>query len=54
LQWYSVNYQIALPMFFFGSTTLLKAVTTSHISHIALWSALTLVTAYLIARIHAA
>lgn len=54
LQWYSVNYQIALPMFFFGSATLLKAVTASHLRHTAWWSALTLITAYLIARIHAA
>jgi hypothetical protein len=54
LQWYSVNYQIALPMFFFGSATLLKAVTATHLRHTVLWSALTLVTAYLIARIHAA
>jgi hypothetical protein len=54
LQWYSVNYQIALPMFFFGSATLLKAVTATQLRQAVWWSALTLVTAYLIARIHAA
>jgi len=54
LQWYSVNYQIALPMFFFGSATLLRAVTTTNLRHTLWWSALTLMTAYLIARIHAA
>jgi len=41
-------------MFFFGSATLLKAVTAAQLRHTVWWSALTLVTAYLIARIHAA
>lgn len=54
LQWYSVNYQIALPLFFFGSATLLKTVTSKGTPTTLFWSALTLVTAYLIARIHAA
>jgi len=54
LQWYSANYQITLPMFFFGSATMLKAVTATDLRHTAWWSALTLVTAFLIARIHAA
>jgi hypothetical protein len=54
LQWYSVTYQIALPMFFFGSAALLKSVTTEGIPSTLLWSALTLITAYMIARIHAA
>jgi hypothetical protein len=54
LQWYSVNYQITLPMFFFGSATLLQAITATQLRHTFWWSALTLVTAYLIALIHAA
>jgi hypothetical protein len=54
LQWYSVNYQITLPMFFFGSASMLMAVTSRRMPATLLWSALTLVTAYLIARIHAA
>jgi hypothetical protein len=41
-------------MFFFGSATLLKAITATHLRQTAWWFALTLVTAYLIARIHAA
>ena len=54
LQWYSVNYQITLPLFFFGSATLVKAVTANQLRHTVLWSVLSLGTAYLIARLHAA
>jgi hypothetical protein len=54
LQWYSVNYQIALPMFFFASAAMLKAVTAKVPSQTVWWSVITLITAYLIARIHAA
>jgi hypothetical protein len=54
LQWYSVTYQIALPMFFFASAAMLKAVTAKVPRETFLWSVVTLITAYLIARIHAA
>jgi hypothetical protein len=54
IQWYSVTYQIALPMFFFGSATLLKSVTANNLRNTLSWSTLTLIIAYLIARIHAA
>jgi hypothetical protein len=52
LQWYSVNYQISLPMFVFGSAALLKAVTSTGLKHMVWWSVMTLTIAYLIARIH--
>jgi hypothetical protein len=54
LQWYSVTYQIALPMFFIASAAILKAVTAKVPSQTVWWSVITLITAYLIARIHAA
>jgi hypothetical protein len=54
LQWYSINYQIALPLFFFGSAALLKAVTAPSRRATVLWSVLVVATAYLIARVHVA
>ncbi len=54
LLWYSINYQITLPLFFFGAASLLKAVTAPSRLATLLWLALVVATAYLIARVHVA
>ena len=54
LQWYSVNYQISLPISVFASATLYRAIHVRNGLHSLAWGSLTIVAAYLAARVHAA
>jgi hypothetical protein len=54
LQWYSVNYQISLPLSVFACATLYRAVHAHRILQALTWGTLTAVVAYLAARAHAA
>ncbi|WP_374407630.1 hypothetical protein [Hydrogenophaga sp.] len=54
LQWYSVSYQITLPLFFYGCASLLKGVTADNARLTMKWCLVTLVVAGVIAIFHAA
>ena len=51
---FSVNYQISLPISVFASATLYRAIHVRNGLHSLAWGSLTIVAAYLAARVHAA